>query len=260
MNASAMTVRLTIQFHPARVAVAACCLLLVAAAGTGCGPKDEEIHAFVHDHEASVSAADYRVQPPDVLEISSAQAPEVDGEMLTIRQDGKITLRLIGEVKVAGLTPVEISRKLESLLAQYYVEPQVSVSVKSAGSKKYYVFGQVAHEGAFPYTGRDTLLHALAEARPTFIAAKEMIKVIRPSHEEGKRQVLVIDAKGMMEQGNLERNFLLQEGDIVFVPPTVLGWVGLRVREVLFPLTPVGQAYTTPANAMWATDVYNDRD
>lgn len=224
----------------------------------GCGPSEEQINAFVHEWEASVSAADYRVQPPDTLEISSAQAPELDGEIQTIRQDGKITLRLLGEVKVAGLTPVEISRKLESLLARYYIEPQVSVRVDTAGSKKFFVFGQVSQEGAFAYTGRDTLLSALAQAKPTFIAAKEQIKIIRPSHEESKRHVLKVDANRLLEYGMMDQNILLQEGDIVFVPPTVLGWMGLRLREILFPLQPVGQAYVTPANVVAANRIYQD--
>ncbi len=231
-----------------------------AGAMTGCAPSEHEISAFIHDWEASVSASDYRVQPPDALEISSAQAPEIDGEVQTVRQDGKITLRLLGEVKVAGLTPVEVSRKLQSLLNQYYLEPQVSVRVNSAGSKRFYVFGQVAQQGAFHYTGRDTLLGALAQAQPTFIAAKEIIKVIRPNHEGDKRHVITVDARRILEEGKLDQNVMLQEGDIVYVPPTVLGWIGLRINEVLFPLYPVQQAIVTPASTALAVDYYSGND
>ncbi len=241
-----------------RLRAPATALMLAAMVLVGCSASEEQIHAFVHDWEASVSAADYLVQPPDTLEISSAQAPEIDGEVQTIRQDGKITLRLLGEVKVAGLTPVEISRKLESLLAKYYLEPQVSVRVNTAGSKKFYVFGQVAQEGAFAYTGRDTLLNALAQAKPTFIAAKEKIKIIRPSHDESKRHVMTVDAFRLLEYGKMEQNVLLQEGDIIYVPPTVLGWMGLRIQELLFPLQPVGQAFVTPANVVAANRIYQD--
>lgn len=223
-----------------------------------CGPSEKEIKAFVHEWEASVSASDYEVQPPDSLEISSSNAPEIDGEIQTVRQDGKITMRLLGEVKVAGLTPVEIARKVESLLRRYYLEPQVSVRVSSAGSKRYYVFGQVAREGAFQYTGRDTLLGALALANPNFTAAKEMIKVIRPSHEEDKRQVLTIDAYRMLEQGRMEQNVLLQEGDIIYVPPTVLGWIGLRFQEILYPIQPVLQTYSAPAGIASSNQTYRN--
>lgn len=231
-----------------------------AAILPGCGADEKEIKAFVHEWEASVSASDYHVQPPDSLEVNSANAPEIDGEIQTIRQDGKITLRLLGEVKVAGLTPVEIARKLESLLRKYYIEPQVSVRVSSAGSKRYYVFGQVAREGPFPYTGRDTLIGALAQAGPKFTAAKEMIKVIRPSHEEDQRQVLTINAYRMLEEGKMEQNVLLQEGDIIYVPPTVMGWIGLKLQEVLYPLQPVAQTYASPAGFMATTDDYRDNN
>lgn len=249
--------RLCNRMH--RAAGAAALVLFTFSSGA-CGPSEKEIRAFVNEWEASVSAADYLVQPPDSLEVSSSNAPEIDGEVQTVRQDGKITLRLLGEVKVAGMTPVEIARKLESLLRRYYIEPQVSVRVSSAGSKRYYVFGQVTREGPFQYTGRDTLVGALALANPRFTAAKEMIKVIRPSHEEDKRQVLTINAYRMLEEGRMEQNVLLQEGDIIYVPPTVLGWIGLRVQEVLFPLQPVAQAYTTPASVIASNDIYRDRD
>jgi polysaccharide export outer membrane protein len=165
-------------------------------------------------------------------------APEVDGQSQTIRQDGKVTLRLIGEVKVAGMTPVEIGRKLESLLKKYYMDPQVSVAVSGSGSKHIYVFGQVAAVGALPYTGRDTLLDVLSKARPTIGAWKSRVKVIHPSHEEGKRRVITVNVDRIMKEGKLDQNILLQEGDILYIPPTPLTWIALRVRELLYPFEP----------------------
>jgi len=226
------------------------------AAG-GCSQSDADVTAFVHDWQASVSAADYRVQPPDTLEISSAEAPEIDGEVQTIRQDGKITLRLLGEVKVAGMTPVEIARKLESLLRKYYLDPNVNVRVNDSGSKNFFVFGQVSRPGPYPYTGRDTLINALAMAQPTFIAAKEMVKVIRPSHQPDRRHVMTVNTFAMVEEGNLESNILLQEGDIIYVPPTVAGWIGLRIQEILFPASAVSQTFNAPANTKNSVDTFD---
>jgi len=235
--------------HVAAIAWLAACL-----AG-GCGPTNDDIQKFVHDWETTVSATEYRVIPPDSIKIASPTAPEIDGELQQVRQDGKITLRLLGEVKVAGLTPVEIGHKLKGLLARYYVDPQVSVRVAGGGTKKYYVFGQVGRSGAFRYTGRDTVLSALAEAQPTFLAWKSQIKVLHPSHESGRRHIITVDAEGMMERGDLGRNVHLQEGDIVFVPPTPLAWVGLRVRELLFPVQPILQTAVGPAVAY---DTFDD--
>lgn len=241
-----------------RRAVGLSALIAAIAIVTGCGPSDREIDSFVRSWEASVSAADYQVQPPDSLEISSAQAREIDGEVQTVRQDGKITLRLLGDVKVAGMTPVEISRKLESLLQRYYVEPQVNVRLRGANSKRYYVFGQVGREGAYPCTGRDTLLAALATAQPTFIAKKSSIKVIRPSHDDAKRHVMTIDAERIMKKGRLEENVLLQDGDIVYVPPTPMGWVGLRFSELLYPVQPVASVAFMPAQGVSSMNTLRD--
>ncbi len=232
------------------------CLRVCLAAGvltactTGCTPTESEINAFIHPWEASVSASEYRVLPPDTITISSPNAPEVDGESQAIRQDGKVTLRLIGEVKVAGKTPVEIARKLESLLQQYYVDPQVSVYVSGQASKRFYVFGMVAGAGPYPYTGRDTLLHVLSRAQPTYMAWKSRVKVIHPSHEEEKRRVITVNADRLVKEGRLDQDVLLQEGDIVYVPPTPLAWVALRLQEVLGPLAPIAGTVRGPTDLM----------
>lgn len=223
-------------------------LLLVGhlAVASGCRSDDREINAFIHDWEASVSGTIDVVQPPDSIEIYSPDAPEIDGEVQVVDAAGKISLRLIGQVKVAGMTTVEIARKLEAILSKYYSDPTVRVRFAQRRSKRIYVFGEVSRSGAFPYTGRDTVLSVLAKANLSFLAWKSQIKVIRPSHEEGKRHVIVVNADKMMEKGNLEMNVLLEEGDIIYVPPTPLAWLGLRTREIMFPAQQVTQAALEP--------------
>ena len=232
--------------------------LTLALVATGCGERDVNMSAFIHDHEAQVSASDYRVQPPDSIEISAAAAPELDGEVQFVRQDGKVSLRLVGEVEVAGLTPVEISRKLESLLAAYYRDPKVSVRLGNAQSKKYYVFGQVGSRGAHHYSGRDTVLSAVSAANPSPIACLDLVKIIRPSHDPAKRVEMTVDCNRMLKHGELEQNVYLQEGDIVYVPPTVLGWIGLRFGELLFPVQPAAQTIALPPQSRSSVAAYGD--
>jgi len=243
-----------------RIAISRCPMLAIAIAlaCAGCGDRDVQVSAFIHDHEAQVSASDYRVQPPDSIEISAAAAPEIDGEVQTVRQDGKVSLRLIGEVEVAGMTPVEISRKLESLLSAYYRDPKVSVRLGDTESKKFYVFGQVGGRGAYKYTGRDTVLTAIAAARPTPIACLDLVRIIRPSHDESKRVEITVDCNRMVKNGHLDQNVYLQEGDIIYVPPTVLGWIGLRFGELLFPVQPAAQTVTVPAQSRSSLASYGD--
>ena len=224
--------------------------LAIVGLQAGCGPSDREINSFLQHTEASVSSAEYVVQPPDVLELSSAQASEIDGEQQTVRQDGKISLRLLGEVSVAGLTPAEIGQKLETLLAQYYVHPSVNVRLTGSHSKRYYVFGEntLGRAGAFEYTGRDTLLNALALAQPSSFAWKSHIKLIRPSQDKSTRHVLTIDADRMIKHGKTDQNVLLQDGDVLWVPPTPIAWLGMRLGELLIPVQNI-QTLTSPSIA-----------
>jgi polysaccharide export outer membrane protein len=215
------------------IALSAAC-----AASAGCaGPKPEQLAAFSKAYEQEVAGGNCRVAPPDMLEITSPNVPEVDNEHQGIRPDGKITLRLVGDVQVAGLTPVEIADKLQQQLAQYYVEPKVMVRIVSAASKRYYVFGEVGGQGAYPFSGNDSLVRALAVAQPNRAAWKEQVHVIRPSHDSKERHELVINVDDIIKHGKMENNVLLQEGDIIYVPPTPLAWLGQQIGSVLFPVS-----------------------
>jgi len=226
----------------------------------GCAPKYEDLKVFLQSHEHDVSSTNYRIEPPDIITIHSPTASEINGEAQRIRSDGKISLKLIGEVKVSGMTPREVAAKLEELLSRYYVSPIVNVRVAYYASKKVYVFGEVSARGAHAFTGRDTILDLLADAKPTFISWLAQVKVIRPSPDPQERHEITVDVETMMKTGDLHNNFLLQEGDIVYVPPTVLGWIGLRLNEIMFPISPVASLYQMPPRYKATTDFYTGKD
>ncbi len=242
-----------------RVWTSSLTLLAVLALASGCsGNRHGDLVEFVRAHDLSVSSGQYVLMPPDEITIHAPVSSEVDGTVHRLRSDGKISLRLLGEVYVAGLTTEQVSEKIRMLLSKYYTSPSVTVDVTNAFSKVYYVLGEVARPGPKPYTGRDTLLSALAEASPLFTAWHTQVRVTRPSPDEHGRHTLIVDVERMVRAGNTEENFLLQEGDIVEVPPTPLAWVGYRVQELLLPIQPALAAYAQPSSAVIATQVYEN--
>lgn len=235
-------------------------LCAIAAALSGCATAThKDLAAFIKAHEHAIAATELRVSPGDTLQINAPRVFEIDGERPRILPDGKISLRLLGEVKVSGLTAREIALKLEEQLLPYYREPIVHVRVVNQPREVFYVMGQVAGEGPYAFTGRDSLMHALAVARPNHIAWKSKVKVIRPDPVENKRHEFEVDVDSMIQTGDTRKNVLLQPGDVVYVPPTPLGWLGLRIREVLDPFSPAVQAYATPGDFMEENDAYEAR-
>lgn len=241
-----------------RVRLVSAVSLLSALSLLGCTSRHDQLVAFLRAHEVEVSTGHYVVRPPDVLAIHAPGIGEVDGARPLVRPDGKIVLRLLGEIDVTGLTTSEISAKLKRQLARYYVDPEVVVEIAAYRSQFYYVFGEVGIAGPKPYTGRDTLLKALAEAQPTYLAWRSQIRVLRPSPDTGERKTIVVDLDRILEKGDNTEDILLQDGDVIQVPPTPLAWVGHRIRELLYPVGPLMNAYTLPAGPINATHEYED--
>jgi polysaccharide biosynthesis/export protein len=246
----------TRQLCSRRLFVAPVTALLVMA---GCASRYDDLKVFVQQHEQDVAISEYVIEPPDSLVISSPTCPELEGYEQIVAPDGKITLPLLGEVKVTDLTPREVGARLKELLSVYYTDPEVTVRVASHDSKKIFVFGEAGSTGALPFTGRDTVLDVLAVSRMSRYAWGARVKIIRPGPSAQERHEIIVDVDHIMQTGDTRGNVLLQEGDIIYVPPTPLAWVGMRIQDVLFPVQSAAQAYSTPAAFMGATDYYQNR-
>ncbi len=236
----------------------------------GCAPTHQDVMTFLPAEKFATSGTTHRLGPTDTISIISPQAPEVNDNVI-IRANGTVHLKLLGEVRVAGLTTREATSKLQRELRAYYRDPVVHVSLSRTASRVFYLFGEIGANGggrvasgrsatSRPITGRDTILNVLTSYPPTQNAWLSQIKVIRPGPTPDKNQEMVIDFFKMIALGDLRQNILLQEGDILYIPPTPMAWIGYRVRELLQPVAPVIQAYQTPAQIISADDVYADQD
>jgi len=222
-------------------------LVVSPIAMVGCfssNPRD--IEAFAKPNKVLVTAESYILQPPDEIEIQCSKVPEIHLQRQQIRPDGKVTFETLGEVTAAGKTPKELAELLrEKILLLYALtgENPVDVRVVAYRSNVYYVLGQVYYYGPRVSTGRDTVLTALAYAQPTVLGWTDRVQVIRPSADKNVRpKIFELDYKKMTQHGDTSKNVLLQEGDIIYVPPTVLAAIGMVVEEMV---RPIGRAFAT---------------
>jgi len=106
---------------------------------------------------------DYRIGAEDELTISVWHEPELS-QAVVVRPDGLITLPLLNELKVLGLTTDELQALLTEKLKAVVNDPQVTVIVKAVHSRKVFVMGNVAKQGVYPLGGKKTVLELIAEA------------------------------------------------------------------------------------------------
>jgi len=222
-------------------------LLILTVLLTGCFSSDpENFQYFTRPQGVDVNTDKYVLQPPDEIEVHCSRVDQLNLQTQQIRPDGKVSFEILGEIQAAGKTPSQLSKEMEAKLSDLYElkgDNPIDVRIVSYRSKLYYVLGQVFFSGPKEYTGRETLLKALTSARPTNLAWIERIQVIRASGEDNEEpKIFEFNYEKMISHGELEKNILLEEGDIVYVPPTVLAAIGMKVEEFL---SPVGRAFST---------------
>ena len=221
--------------------IASTTLMLVALGIGGCFSScPEDIQVFLRPPEVEVTADKYVLHPPDVIEIHCSRVPEIDKEAQRIRPDGKVSFEELGEIEAAGKTVGEVAGALRAKVLELYNlegDHPIDVRVVTYRSKVFYVLGEVLKPGPQDYTGRDTLLTALAEAKPNPLAWEERVQVIRPSADKNaKPRIFEINYDRMIAHGDTSKNVLLQEGDIVYVPPTIFAAAAMKVEEVIRPI------------------------
>ena len=237
-------------------------LLIAMSLVAGCfSANPDDIHAFVKPYEVDVTAENYVFQPPDEIEIHCSQVPEIHMQRQRIRPDGKISFEALGEITVAGKTPEEVAAILKEKVALLYTLPgdsAVDVRVAVYASKVFYVLGQVARPGPQNYTGRDSLLTSLATAHPVTTAWEQCVQVIRPSVNEDERPMIFqVNYAKMRATGDISKNVLLEEGDIVYVPPTILASIAMTIEEFITPVARAFYGYYLVSNPPTADQGYS---
>jgi polysaccharide biosynthesis/export protein len=157
----------------------------------------------------------YLIGTGDVLQIVVWKEPELTRDV-TVRLDGRVTLPLLGDVLAAGRSPADLGAELGKQLTRFVDAPVVTVGVAQPNSARVYVLGQVVNSGAYPMTGRMTVLQALALAGGLREFVKpERILVIR---QDGQRSPVPVNYKRLESGSDMSQNVVLKAGDTVLVP------------------------------------------
>lgn len=161
---------------------------------------------------------EYKIGPRDLLEIKVFELPELDNVTVRVSEDGSITLPLVQNIKVEGLTKDEVERKLAGLLEEKYLRnPQVSIFIKEYQSKHVALIGAVERPGMYQIIGKLSLLELLGEAGGLRDNASNEISVLR-EEKEGLTSMLTIDLEEMWANKNPKLNIPLQPNDVVNIP------------------------------------------
>lgn len=159
-------------------------------------------------------ASNYVIGPGDILQVSVWQEPQF-GETVEVRPDGKISLPLIADIEVQGLTPNGAENRITGKLQAFIKRPRVSVIVAQVHSSYVYVIGEVARPGQYPLLRTMDVVQLIAQAGGLNRHAKEKGIYVLHSGESGK---IPVNYKKIIQGKRTYQNINLLPGDTVVVP------------------------------------------
>lgn len=150
---------------------------------------------------SSLAHADYTLGAGDYVRVTVYGDSELMRET-RVSEDGVLTMPLIGEVRVGGLTTIESEKRIAEQLKKggFIANPQVSVLVLEFMSKSVSVLGGVLKPGRYAVTRPTDIKDILAEAGGLTNEASEIVTVVRGDKRSEYDLNEVIERRNLNDQ------------------------------------------------------------
>lgn len=127
--------------------------LVESYASADANPKSAEISKLNEQLFASVRSntdrSDYLLGPGDLIDVAVFEAKNLNTKA-RVSSRGQITLPLLGQVAVKGLSAREVEEKIERLFAARYIKnPHISIFVEERYSQRVTIAGKVKNPGRY---------------------------------------------------------------------------------------------------------------
>jgi len=173
-----------------------------------------ELYAQADKNNLHVQDDTYKIGAEDVLDISVWENKQL-ATKVTVRPDGKISFPLLDDLKVEGLTAIEVKEMITEKLTHFMSKPQVTVTIESINSCKVYVMGAVSSPGVLNLKRKTNLLQLLAMVGGlalTETADLQKAYILRKGHR------LPVDFVRLVENGDVTQNVDLLPDDVIYIP------------------------------------------
>ena len=204
--------------------------------------SDEEVlaQAVAYGEIPNFSAEEishYTLGKTDVLEITVLRHPEVSGQFI-INNEGNIQYEFVGDIRVEGSTKDEAKTIIVERLSTFIISPEVTVKIVGYNSKIVYVIGEVGRPGKIFMRGDTiTVREALVQAALPLLSGKiAKTRLITPS-DDGHPKTRKVDVNKLLFKGDLRENLVMEPGDTLYIPPTILAKAMRVIQPVAAPIS-----------------------
>lgn len=200
-----------------------------------------EVGEYLRRYGVPDTKKDYKVSPMDVLGVTVFDEPDLSREALRVSSQGKISLPLLGDLTVSGLSPRQIEQLIEIRFRQEKIlkHPQVSVHIQEFKGQRVLILGAVNTPGSHFKEGNERLAEMLAKAGGVKFdadgdVAANKIRILRTVEVPGKakqRISMEIDLDALTKGNHPEYNMVMLNGDVIYVPEAARFFVTGEVKS-----------------------------
>ena len=217
-------------------------IFLVGCASTHSNVGDKKVGRVVEQKEdlnksEAIKISEFILGVGDSIEITVFRHDELK-RTAKIDASGKIMFPLIGDVVVTNRGIFELRDELKERLSKYIVNPQIVINVTSILSQKIIVLGEVNSPGYFSLDSTLKVSDAISKAGG-FTQYAKISNTILIRRGQGKADILIIDLEKILKGVDLNRDGIMQNGDIVYVPPKTIVSVARFMQNVASILSPI---------------------
>jgi polysaccharide export outer membrane protein len=163
---------------------------------------------------------DYRIGIGDTVNIFVWGNPDLGGSGM-VRPDGKMSIPLVGDIFVQGMTTEELQSAVVKILKDYIREPVVTIMMSGISSyafdHKITVLGEVGSPTSIPFREGLNIIDVILSAG-WFSPYANMNKVTIIRKEDGALKKISVRFKDIYKKLDLAQIVDMKDGDLVVVP------------------------------------------
>lgn len=182
------------------------------------------------------SMGNFVIEPGDEIEIRFYYWPDMNVSQV-VRPDGKISLNLIDEVNVAGLTINELDQLLTEQYQTKLKDPEIAVIPIEWGSNKIFVGGQVNTPGVVEFRNKVTLIEALFESGGINHTDANLTNVIVMRIKDETQYATSVNVEELLTSPT-SKAYTLENGDMVYVTRTGISEANQIVDQYINRMVP----------------------
>ncbi len=179
----------------------------------------------------------------DEIDLRFLLNPELNDAKLIVGPDGRITVPLLGPVRAGGLSVADFRGRLERAYATKLRVSELDVVVRTYGSSRIYVGGEVKTPGVLALPGPTDVLQGVLMAGGFLNTARSAEVVVIRRRADHTPMVRTVNVRRFTGSADPRDDVLLQASDVIFVPKSGIAEFDLFVDQYLNQALPFSKSF-----------------